>query len=251
MNAASGNYDAGVIGTILNVAGILLGGSLALLANPRPSRAQETWLKVTLGAFMVFYGLRLSWISFTGPFLHVIKQLLITLVAMGLGKAVGRLLGLQRFSNHAGRYARMVMERPGASGLPRAAEGFQVCSILFCAAPLAVLGALPDGLSGYFYPLALKGVIEGLGMFGFVRLFGPGVLLSALPVLAFQGSISLLALRVLQPFLERGQLLDSVNLVAGLLIFSVSLIVLELKKIEVADYLPSLLFAPLLTWIFR
>ena len=36
----------------------------------------------------------------------------------------------------------------------------------------------------------------------------------------------------------------------GVLVFSVALVMLGLKRIELTDYLPSLLFSPLLTWLW-
>ncbi len=79
--------------------------------------------------------------------------------------------------------------------------------------------------------------------------FGWGVVLAALPVLAFQGTITLACAQWLRPWLEAHSLVDSANAVGGLLVFCVALIILELKRLELADYLPSLAFAPLLTWI--
>ena len=82
-------------------------------------------------------------------------------------------------------------------------------------------------------------------------------MLAALPVLAFQGTITLLCSQLLGPFLQThgahgpNSLIDSVNAVGGLLVFSVALVILGLKKIELADYLPSLVFAPLITWLWR
>jgi uncharacterized membrane protein YqgA involved in biofilm formation len=69
-------------------------------------------------------------------------------------------------------------------------------------------------------------------------------------VIACQGTITLLA-RLLQPYLAQHALLDSINATGGMLVFCIALIILELKKIELADYLPSLAFAPLLTWLWR
>jgi len=108
-----------------------------------------------------------------------------------------------------------------------------------------------DGLSGYYYPLAVKAVMDGLATLGFALLFRWGVLFAALPVLAFQGTLTLLCAQFLKPFLEAHSLVDSANAVGGLLVFSVALVILELKKIELADYLPSLIFAPLLAWLTR
>lgn len=91
--------------------------------------------------------------------------------------------------------------------------------------------------------------MDGLATWGFVSIFGWGVLLAALPVLALQGTITLGCAEFLKPFLEAHNLLEPLNATSGMLIFSVALVVLELKKIELADYLPSLFFAPLIAWI--
>jgi uncharacterized protein len=72
-----------------------------------------------------------------------------------------------------------------------------------------------------------------------------------LPVLAFQGSIALVCAHFIEPFLRAHGLVNSVNAVGGLLVFSVALVILDLKKIALADYLPSLAVAPLLTWVWK
>ncbi len=240
-----------MIGTALNVAGILIGGAVGLVRRKPLLRVNESFCKVGLGVFTVFYGLRLTWMSLNGTFLQVLKQLLVAVLALMLGKTVGHLLRLQKLSNHLGQQAREHIGaiKPGATG--RLSAGFKTCAALFCAAPLGLLGSVQDGLSGYYYPLAVKAVMDGLATTGFVLLFRWGVMLSALPVLVVQGTITLLCAELLKPFLESYSLVDSVNAVGGLLVFSVALVILELKKIELADYLPSLVFAPLLAWLTR
>ena len=239
-----------MVGTILNVLGIVAGAMAGLARKRGLSSANEAFFKVTLGAFIVFYGLRLTWLSLNGTFSQILSQLLIVIVAMMLGKICGRLLGLQKFSNRLGSSARGVMENAGGKPLEPGA-GFKVCAVLFCAAPLGILGAIQEGLTGYFFPLAVKTVIDGLAAMGFALMFGWGVLLSAVSVLAFQGTIYLLTYQYLRPFLEAHHLVDSTNATGGLLVFCVALVVLQIKKIELADYLPSLVFAPVLTWALR
>ena len=121
---------------------------------------------------------------------------------------------------------------------------------MFCAAPLGFLGSVQDGLSDYVFTLGIKAVMDGLAAMGFVVLFGWGTLLAAIPVLALQGSITLVCSTWVRPFLESHSqaFINSVNAAGGLLVFSVALVIFNLKKIELADYLPSLLVAPLLTW---
>jgi uncharacterized membrane protein YqgA involved in biofilm formation len=238
-----------LIGTLLNVAGILIGGIVGLILRRPLSVAQESWFKVAIGAFTVFYGLRLTWSSLNGSFGNIFKQLIICVLALTLGKIVGRLLHFQRASNRLGQKAKEMITAATA-GQPPTADGFKTCAMLYCAAPLGILGSISDGLGGYFYPLAVKGVIDGLATLGFIRMFGWSVLLAALPVLAFQGSITLACAQLAQKFPSDAAILLAVNCVAGMLVFAVALVILQLKKIELADYLPSLLVAPLLTHFF-
>jgi uncharacterized membrane protein YqgA involved in biofilm formation len=240
-----------MIGTFLNVAGILAGGVAGLARPIQLTPARESALKVFLGAFTVYYGLRLTWLSLNGAWTQILKQLLVAVLALMLGKLAGRLLHLQMFSNHLGRAARARIADASSGNARPPGDGFKACALLFCAAPLGLVGALQDGLSRYFYPLGVKAVMEGLAAMGFARLFGWGVLLSALPVLALQGTLTLMSAQYLEPFLTQHLLLDSVNAVGGLLVFCVGLVVLQLKRIELADYLPSLAIAPLLTWVWR
>lgn len=240
-----------MIGTALNVAGILAGGVTGLTRQRPLSVATESFFKVALGVFAVFYGLRLTWLSLNGTFLQILKELLVTVLALMAGRLAGRLCRLQRLSNHLGGVARERINDAKPENSRRLSEGFQTCAALFCAAPLGIVGAVQDGLSGYAYPLGIKAVMDGLATMGFVRVFGWGVMLAALPVLALQGTITLACGQFLKPFLDAHGLTDSVNAAGGLLVFSVALVILGLKKVDLADYLPSLAFAPLITWFLR
>lgn len=240
-----------MIGPILNAVGILIGGLFGLLKPARLAPAQEAFLRAALAALTVFYGLRLTWLSFSGSLGQVLKQIVIMIVSMMVGRLLGRLLRLQKASNHLGQLARERMARAKPNDPNRANDGFKTCAALFCAPPLGLIGAVQDGLTNYWYPLAVKAFIDGFAAMGFVALFGWGVLLSALPVLALFGTLSVFCAYVLAPFLSAHDLAGSVNAVSGLLLFSVALVMLGLKKLELTDYLPSLLIAPLLTWLFR
>jgi uncharacterized membrane protein YqgA involved in biofilm formation len=165
------------------------------------------------------------------------------------GKLAGRLLGLQRASNRLGQYAVRLIKTTRPDAPDRFNHGFTACAILFCASPLGIIGSVEDGLLvGFFYLLAVKGVMDGLAMTGFSALFGWGSLLAVVPVFVFQMVISLTCTVYAEPFLRVHALLDSVNLTAGLLVCVIGLVVFGFKKVELADFLPSLLVAPLLTW---
>lgn len=240
-----------MIGTILNAVAIILGGIAGLAVKQQLSQANQLAFKVLLGAFTVYVGLSMTWQGLNGSFPQILKQLGIVLLALMLGNLTGKLLRLQKMLNRAGQFAKARMSAtPSPEGRRGFNDGFVVCSVLFCAAPLAVFGSLFDGLTNDFKPLLIKGVMDGLATMAFVGMFGWSAILSVIPVVAWQGTLTLLAESLL-PFLARHGLVDSLSATGGLLIFTVSLIILELKKVELADYFPSLIYAPLLTWLWR
>ncbi len=244
-------------GAILNAAGIIIGGVAGLARSTPLAPQSQMFFKTALGVFTAFFGLRLTWLSLSGPFPAILKQIVIALLAVMLGKLLGKLLGLQKASNHLGQYARRLIENNRPGDPHRASNGLNACAVLFCAAPLGILGAVQDGLppgadgSGYFYTLAVKALMDGLAMTGFVALFGAGAMLSALPVFVFQASITLVCSLYAEPFLRLHGLLDSVNTVSGLIVATVALVIFEVKKVELADFLPSLAVAPLITWLWK
>jgi uncharacterized membrane protein YqgA involved in biofilm formation len=174
----------------------------------------------------------------------------VILLALFLGRAVGRLLHIQKGLNRLGQYAKQKLSQipPDAQG--RFSEGFVTCTILFCVGPIAILGSIQDGLEGKWQTLGIKAVMDGLATMAFVSTFGWGAILSVVPVVAYQGTLTLCA-RLVAPFLQDHALIDSINATGGLLVFCIALIILEFKKIELADYLPSLFVAPVLTWFWK
>ena len=106
-------YDARQqIGTILNAAGILLGGILGLTLSKQLSSAQQVALKGLLGVFTVYVGLKTTWMSLGGGMGTIMKQLAILLFSLILGRITGRLLHLQKSMNRLGQFAiELVIQR--------------------------------------------------------------------------------------------------------------------------------------------
>jgi len=237
-------------GTLLNAAGILIGGIIGLTATKQLSPAAQFAVKGLMGVATVFVGLRMTVMSLGPSFWLAGKQLLIVVLAMMLGRITGRLLRLQQCSNKLGQYAKEKISQSQGQEERRLAEGFVTCTVLFCVGPMAILGALQDGLEGKWHTLGIKALMDGFATMAFVTTFGWGVMLAVIPVVAYQGTITLCA-QWLAPFLRDHALGDAVTATGGLLVFCIALIILEIKKIELADYLPSLLFAPLLAWLWK
>ena len=240
-----------MIGAFLNATGILLGGLFGLARRGPLSARAQIFFRNVLGALTVFFALRLVWLNVNGTFLSCLKQLFVAALAIVLGSLLGKLLRLQTMSNRLGRYATRLLSFEDAGSPRKMADGFCACTILFWAAPLGLLGAVADGLSGYFYLLAVKAVMDGLAMISFVKMFRWPAALSAIPVFALLNAITLACRLYARPFLEARQLLDSVNAAAGLAACAVALVIFETRKVELANFLPSLAVAPLLTWLLK
>ena len=241
-------------GAFLNAMGILIGGLFGLALRQPLSLRIQLFFRSALGTFTIFSGLRLVWLSVNGVFLSGLKQMFIATLAITLGFWIGKLLRLQKLSNRLGHFAGSLIAS-AQSGAPRKiGGGFIACTILFCAAPLGLLGAVTDGLppmespSGYFWLLAIKAVMDGLAMTGFVKIFGWPSALSAFPAFIFLGAITFSCQFYAEPFLAARGLVDPVNAVGGLIACAIALMIFEVRRVELANFLPGLAVAPLLAW---
>ena len=241
---------------MLNALGILLGSLAGLIwREPLSARAQEQ-CKTALGVLTAFAGLQLLWLNLSGGVWPVLKQLFVALLAVVLGNLLGKGLRLQKISNRLGRFAASLLAAKPA----KVAHGFIATAILFCAAPLGLVGAVTDGLARdvagnyylpYFLPLALKAVMDGLAMMSLVRVFRWPTALVALPVYVFLNALALGAQQWGLPLLAAPGLVASVHATAGLLICVMTLVIMGVRRVELANYLPALALAPLLTHLIQ
>jgi uncharacterized membrane protein YqgA involved in biofilm formation len=234
-------------GAWINAIGIVVGGAAGLAARKTIPPPYPMALKSILGLLTIWYGLKLTWVSLNGSFRQVLGEIGLVILALVLGKWAGKLLRLQAFSNSIGRHATKTLAAPPSPR--RFNDGFLLATGLYCAGPLALLASVQEGLTGFSPVFVVKAGIDGLATYAFCERFGWGVILSAIPVLALENALIRCG-QLLEPALRArpAPLLDAIDATDGLLIFCVAMIILGLKKIQVADYFPSLAFAPLLTW---
>ena len=238
-----------MFGAFLNGFGILIGGLLGLAIRKPMTVRMQNFFKSALGAFTVFYGLGLVYYNVHGGFLGGLRQILIAMFGILLGYWLGKLLRLQKISNRVGHHAATLIAAAQKNPPGAPAAGFVTATTLFCVAPLGILGAAVDGLEGYFYLLLLKAVMDGLATISFVKIFRWPVVLSALPVCFFLNGLTLAA-HHLQPWLSVHGFIPYIGIAVGLVTCTVALVILEVRRVELANYLPALAIAPLLAhWL--
>jgi len=239
------------LGSLINAAAIILGGTLGLLIRRDLPIARQNQLRSAVGLGVVLAGFHLVWtglreMSFGGA----LGLLGIALLATSLGRWLGRLLKFQAGMNRLGKFAGETFtkgqQRGGSVGLN---DGFMACVILFCISPLSLLGPVQEGLNGDCFVLGVKAVMDGLAAFAFARVFRGGVLLAGLPVFALQGTVTLLVawLAKSAPVVAMPA---ATNVTAGLLVVCAMLLVFDVRKVPLGDFLPALVVAPALAWLF-
>lgn len=241
-------------GTVLNVAAIVLGAFIGTRLGDRlPHRTRDV-LTDGLGLVTLLLGglnalsvrdapLRAS----VGPSAPV----LIVLGAILLGGLVGSLLGLEAALTGLGEKLRrrLVRRVDGETdgSRERFVQGFVTASLVFCVGPLAILGALDDGLGRGIDSLSVKSALDGIASLAFAASLGWGVAAAAIPVAVLQGGFTVLG-ATLGDVVPDAQL-SAMTATGGLLLLGVGMRLLRVRDVAVADLLPSLLIAPLLVAI--
>jgi uncharacterized protein len=233
-------------GALINAIGILLGAFIGLSWQKTPSLRTQLFFRNLIGALTFFLGLRLIYLSLGGTFWACAKEGFIAFLSVIFGFWAGKLLRFQKMSNYLGRLSGSAIAAAQRNPEQKSSDAFNACAILFCAAPLGIIGAITDGLSGYFYFLAVKAAMDALAMLGFVKIFDWPAAVSALPVLVFFSVVTLGVQLDVKPHLSSTEL-DSIGAAAGLVACLITIVVFEVRRVELANFLPALAIAPVLT----
>jgi hypothetical protein len=237
------------LGTLLNMAAIVAGSAVGVFAGHRlPARTRELitqalgLIVLVVGALNIAALLDAAWIADVGATAPV----LIVLGAVVIGGVIGSLLRIEDRVEGFGTWLQGKVGRASDdSGRARFIEGFVDASLLFCIGPLAILGALSDGLGQGIDQLALKSVIDGFASIALAASLGWGVAFSALAVGIVQGVFTLLGAAV--GSVLAASAIASITATGGVLLIGVGLRLLRVTRMPVADLLPALVVAPLLT----
>lgn len=241
------------LGTLLNMVAIVAGSAIGVAFGSRlPARTRELITQALGLVVLVVAALNVvalvdsAWVAAVGE----AAPLLIVLGSIVIGGVLGSLLGIEDRVERVGGWLQARVTRGGtgegaADRRARFIEGFVDASLLFCVGPLAILGALSDGLGEGIDQLALKSVIDGFAAIAFAASLGWGVAFSALAVGIVQGAFTLLG--ALVGSVLAASAIASITATGGILLIGVGLRMLKVTRMPVADLLPALIVAPLLT----
>jgi len=228
------------LGTIINVAAIIVGGIVGLLGGKWLSdRCQDALMRAMGGCVMLvgLAGVMEKMLTISGDTLTSGGTMMLV-VSMALGCLAGELLDLDRRMETFGRWLR---EKSGNGKDSRFLDAFISATMTVCIGAMAIVGAVEDGIHGDYTILAAKALMDFVIILVMASSMGKGAIFSAIPVGIFQGSVTLLA-RLVEPILTPAALLN-LSLVGSALIFCVGLNLIWKNTIRVANLLPSLIVA--------
>lgn len=226
-------------GTLVNGVAIATGSALGMALGQRlPQRLNESLLQA-IGLVTIVVGIQM------GLTAHTALQAVVVLLAMAIGVGVGEMLNIERGLMLVGHAIETQAKQ--FLGPSRITRAFVTSSIVFLVGPMAILGSIQDGL-GDPSLLLIKSGLDGVASIAFTASLGVGTLFSLLPVVIYQGCLTLLAAQLEGVMTDA--VVEALTAVGGLLVLGVGLNLLEIVRLRLGNFLPALpLAAAIAAWL--
>ena len=222
-----------MFGVLVNVGTVVLGALAGLLFKKGIPEKVSKAAMIGLGVCTLYIGISGSLEG---------ENVLLVIASVVLGAIVGTLLDIDGKINILGQKVEQKFKKDGNT--TSVAEGWVTATLLFCVGSMTVTGSITAGLTGDHSILVTKAMLDLVSAMMLASSLGAGVLLSAVSVLVIQGGLVLLS-SLLSPFLSAGAI-NEMTCVGSLLIIMIGTNLMGLSKFKVADYLPAILFAPII-----
>jgi uncharacterized membrane protein YqgA involved in biofilm formation len=224
-----------MLGTIVNFFAIIFGSIIGLLFKKLIPENFKLTIIQGLGLCVILVGI-----------LNALKSdaLLLIIISIVIGSYIGELLKIEDNLLKLGQW----LENKFSKEDNRFVKAFVTTSLIYCVGSMAIVGSLESGLTGNHKTLYVKSLLDGVVSIIFASYLGFGVIFSSIIVLLYQGSITL-ASSLLKPLLTEA-VINQMTAIGGLIIIGIGINLLELKKINVGNMIPSI-FIPLLYFLFK
>ncbi len=223
-----------MLGTYVNTVVIIIGSIFGLLIKKGLKEKYKTIIMHGVSLSVLFIG-----ISTTLNGILNGGEPILFIISLVVGGVIGEWIDIDNRLHKLGDY----LQSKVGTGEHNIAKGFVTASLIFCIGTMAILGSLESGLQGKHDMLYAKSVLDGVTSIILTSTLGIGVAFSAFAVLIYQGSITLLA-KFIEPILTT-EIIREISIIGGILIFSLGLSLLDIKKIKTANLLPAILIPPI------
>jgi uncharacterized protein len=224
-----------MIGTLVNTAAVIVGGTIGLLLKKNMPERVTTIYFQAVGLFTLAIGISM---------VVKMEHILIVVGSLAIGSLLGEWMnievGAERMSNY--------LKRRFKIGSDKFSEGLITAFLLFCIGSMTILGTIQEGTGGSSDLLFTKSLMDFFSAMLLASAFGFGVIVSAIPLLLFQGALTLLAMYAGSFFSPT--IIEGLTSVGGILLIGLGINILEIKKLRIMNMLPSLIVVALILWVY-
>lgn len=222
-------------GTLINAGAIIVGSFIGLLVHKKIKEKYKKIIFQAIGLFTIFLGIDMALKS---------SNYLIMIFSLVIGSIIGELIDIEAFINKFGDKLKEKIKSKNS----KFSEGLVTSFLMFCMGSMTILGAFDEGLTGNRDLLLAKSVLDGVSSIIFSASLGIGVLFSVIPLLIYQGGLTLFAVS-LQNYLT-DPIINQMSAVGGIMLLGLGISILDIKKIKVLNMTPALIIAVILTYFF-
>ncbi|MEE9363719.1 MAG: DUF554 domain-containing protein [Cellulophaga sp.] len=224
------------LGTLINVVAVIFGSAIGLFLQDSFPEDIKTIIFQAIGLGILLIGILMSLKLPDGLLLHLVFSLII-------GGIIGQSIGLDVVFTNLGDNLKVSLDIT-EEGFT---QGLITAFLIFCIGSMTIVGAIEEGISGKKELLLIKSLLDGITSIALASSFGIGVLFSVIPLLIFQGGITILAKQAQKFFNEK--MVQALSATGGLLIVALSINILQLGKLIIENLLPSIVVIGVLVWV--
>ncbi|MDD3539268.1 MAG: DUF554 domain-containing protein [Atribacterota bacterium] len=225
-----------MFGTIVNSLAIISGCIIGMILKGHFPKRISAILFQGIGLVTLVIGMQMAIKA---------QEIILIILSVVFGGIIGEVIDIEKRLDRWGEKIKLIFKQQ--KGKEKFTEGFITASLLYCVGSMAVMGAIEEGINGNPDILLAKSALDGISSIIFTASFGIGVLFSTIPVFLYQGTITQVAILVKNWITV--DMINEMTAVGGILILGLALGILEIKKLKIANLLPSLLIVLLLTAI--
>ncbi|MCD6330063.1 MAG: DUF554 domain-containing protein [Candidatus Cloacimonetes bacterium] len=224
-----------MIGTFVNVGAVILGSTIGIILRKKLPEKLTTIAFQAIGLFTIFLGITMAFKT---------EHYLILIFSLILGSIIGQLIDIDAWLTKISES----LKKKWHSKNDKFSEGLVTAFLLFCMGSMTILGAIEEGLGGNPNLLLTKSLLDGFASIALAAALGIGVMLSVIPLLVYQGGLTLCA-RLFEQSVTL-PIINELTAVGGIILIGLGISILEIKKLKVINMLPSLVIVVILTIIF-
>ena len=224
-----------MLGTIVNVATVVVGSLIGIIVG---RSLKERYINILFQALgLVTIGIGVSMVLES-------NNLIITVISIVFGAFVGEAINIENYLERGAAFVKRSLKFRSE----RFTEGFVTATLLYCIGSMAILGSFEDGLGLFPRLLYTKSIMDGISSIAFAATMGIGVAFSAIPILIYQGLLTLFAASL--NGIMNTVMIAEMTAVGGLMLIGIGINLLKIKELSIANMLPAIVIAPLLAYFF-